>query len=347
MEFEVSERITPSNLRTIVVIGDTFCDIIAVNAQLIESWGTDTLAKEIRVFAGGSALNIAVHGASFSAQFNKQVNICFLSSTGADFQGQICRDALCIANLDSSKIVIDRNCRTGSCIVISGAEDRSFITDRGCIRDLSIGWFKEEDYISNCVGHLHVGGFYNCDKLKNEAVELFQSARALKKTTSLNPQHDAEGKWDGIKELCPHLTIFVANEAELIKVSKSPEGSPTLDQAKVLLDWGCTIVVVTRGSEGARAYRINDCCSEGVLNHGDVECHSQAAATVAVTDATGAGDAFTGGFLVEWIATADIPSSLRAGCIAGGAAVTQVGGSTCSSIALEESERNYPVESLT
>ena len=68
---------------------------------------------------------------------------------------------------------------------------------------------------------------------------------------------------------------------------------------------------------------------------------------MAVTDATGAGDAFTGGFLVEWIATADISSSLRAGCIAGGAAVTQIGGSACSSAALKQSEKNYSAESLT
>ena len=346
MMFGEPESILLLNPRTLVILGDTLCDIIAVNVQLIESWGTDTLAEKIRVIAGGSALNIAIHGANFSAQLDKQVDIRFLSCTGVDLQGQICRDALRHPNLDSSKINVNRNYRTGSCIVISGAEDRSFITDRGCVRDLSVSWFKEEDFFSSFVSHIHVGGFYNCDKLKSEVTELFQKARALNKTTSLNPQHDAEGKWEGIKELCPYLTIFIGNEAELEKVSKLSDGCPILAQAKVLLDWGCTIVVVTRGSKGADAYRKNGCTSRVAVNHGDVEFLTQAAATVVATDTTGAGDAFAGGFLVEWISTSDLSSSLRAGCVVGGAAVTQIGGSTFCSSALKQSQERYSSESL-
>ena len=46
-------------------------------------------------------------------------------------------------------------------------------------------------------------------------------------------------------------------------------------------------------------------------------------------DTTGAGDAFTGAFLVEWMTSHDISRALKAGCIAGSGSCTKIGGSTC------------------
>lgn len=43
-------------------------------------------------------------------------------------------------------------------------------------------------------------------------------------------------------------------------------------------------------------------------------------------DSTGAGDAFTGGFLAAWLAGADDATAAAAGCRSGAEAVTTVGG---------------------
>ena len=49
-------------------------------------------------------------------------------------------------------------------------------------------------------------------------------------------------------------------------------------------------------------------------------------------DTTGAGDAFIGTFLVEWVQSrGNIQRSLRAGCIGGALAVQMTGGSTTPS----------------
>jgi sugar/nucleoside kinase (ribokinase family) len=51
--------------------------------------------------------------------------------------------------------------------------------------------------------------------------------------------------------------------------------------------------------------------------------------TQRIIDTTGAGDAFIGGFLVEWIRSGrDMNSSLLAGCLSGACAVQLIGGST-------------------
>ena len=330
--------------KKLVVIGDTFCDIIALDVRLPSTWGTDTLTREIKVVAGGSALNITLHAANYSEFLGSEVTVHFFSSTGADFQGHVCRDSLQHPCLDATKVLIDENLRTGSCIVLSGVDDRSFVTDRGCIKDLSSSWFPRDSLLSSSMNHIHIGGFYNCDALQSEIPLLLREARELSMTTSLNPQYDATGKWEGIKELCPYLTFFIANEQELSAVTKVHEGSSIVMNATVLLNWGCEVVVVTLGSKGAILFRkqaVNGECEQSSQisdSIGDVNVSSiiQHAVKVEVVDTTGAGDAFTGGFIIDWIVNSNMSSALHAGCLAGSAAVMHVGGSKYSIDSLKQ-----------
>ena len=340
--------------KKLVIIGDVFCDIIALDVKLIDSWGTDTLAKEIKVVAGGSALNIALHGANYSALKNNAVAVNFFSSTGADLQGQICRDSLKHVNIDASKVIVDKDYRTGSCIVLSGSNDRSFITDRGCIKDLSVKWFDQNDLIQTGLNHLHIGGYYNCDTLRTEAYELLKNAREVGMTTSLNPQYDASEKWEGIQEICPYLTFFIANESELSCIAKVEESVPLHLKAKILLDWGCSFVVVTLGTLGAVIFHKKekneehsdalqdssvDTIATDCNNSNDgIDCNDDQDSNiisirhnsiqVEVVDTTGAGDAFTGGFLIDFLIDNNLSSALQAGCVSGAAAVMHTGGST-------------------
>ena len=192
--------------------------------------------------------------------------------------------------------------------------------------------------------HYHIGGFYNCTKLCHEVLPFFQKVCANDVTTSLNPQSDATGKYDLIDAVCPYLTFFIANEAELRLVSKLGEASTLSDQARVLLNWGCKAVIVTRGKLGVVAFFSDPSDFNDTLTahtEGGVCTIVQAAPVVdPVADTTGAGDAFAGAFLVEWCVSKDLRTSLRAGCKAGSAAVTLVGGSTTCRESLEIAERN-------
>ena len=336
--------------KKLVVIGDTFCDIIALDVRLPSIWGTDTLAREINVVAGGSALNIALHAANYSEFLGSAVTVNFFSGTGADFQGQVCRDSLQHSCLDASKVVVDKDLRTGSCIVLSGVNDRSFVTDRGCIKNLSSCWFPRDSLLSSSISHIHIGGFYNCDALQPEIPQLLREARELLMTTSLNPQYDATCKWEGIKELCPYLTFFIANEEELTAVAKGEEGSSLVTKATVLLNWGCNMVIVTLGSKGAILFHkqaVSSECDRSPLINGNIDdtnisCIMQDAVIVDVVDTTGAGDAFAGGFIIDWIVNSDMSSALHAGCLAGSAAVLHVGGSRYSIDSLKQVALCFP-----
>lgn len=76
---------------------------------------------------------------------------------------------------------------------------------------------------------------------------------------------------------------------------------------------GAQIVVATRGAQGAVAL------AGGVV-------HSQGIVPADVVDTLGAGDAFTAGFLVRFLATRDIPQALLAGVTAAAAACSYMGG---------------------
>jgi sugar/nucleoside kinase (ribokinase family) len=191
-------------MKEIIIIGDIYCDMIALGVKLPDAWGTDTLSKEIKVVAGGSALNITVHAANYSAHLNEIVKLHLLSCTGKDFQGQVCRDALDHRCIDRSRVIVNESVRTGSCIVLSGATDRSFITDRGCIKDLKIDWFNQKELFSTSTSHIHIGGFYNCDALQDDVCNLLMRAFEQNITTSLNPQYDATEKW-----VCIYLYLSI------------------------------------------------------------------------------------------------------------------------------------------
>jgi sugar/nucleoside kinase (ribokinase family) len=65
-----------------------------------------------------------------------------------------------------------------------------------------------------------------------------------------------------------------------------------------------------------------------------------------VIDTTGAGDAFVGGFLVEWLLSSrSLVRSLRSGCILGASVVSLLGGSATPSAELLRYTSSLPSSS--
>eukprot|EP01041_Mallomonas_annulata_P007582 gene7582-15542_t len=330
------------------IIGDIFCDIIVSDTQnKLPNWGEDTLAK-IECLPGGSSLNTAVHGANYSEYISREigpkVSISMFSATGQDNNSSIC-----ISIIEKyhayikNEIITTPDIRTGTCIVMTGSSGRCFLTDNGCVKDISLSWFDKNNLLSG--DHIHFGGFYNCNKLQSESIQFFQEAISMGRTTSVTPQYDATGAWKGILELCPYLTFFIGNssEAQSITVSQTAEKA-----ASTLLQAGCKHVVITKGDIGATLYtriqnKIENNVEDILIEEGldsEIDVHYIAytkpiTVTVNVVDTTGAGDAFAGGFLVQWLRSGCITDALRAGCMAGTASVTMLGGSTASISSLE------------
>lgn len=280
--------------RSFVIIGDIYCDIIATAITEMPKWGEDRRAQAISIMAGGSALNMTVHGAAFLKYRKDLITVSsppqselsslrlkLLSCTGNDLQGEICRNELNkYASVDTTGVVIRNDVSTGTCIVLSGPGDRSFVSHSACIGDtLSLDLFNNKTSNNNTAAptsleehirdmkHFHFAGFYNCTRLAAEILPFLKqinqgihssnhsiNSSYFGVTTSLNPQFDATGKYDHIQELCPYLTFFIANEYELRAVSKLSPESNLAEQAAVLLGWGCQAVVATLGKRGAISF---------------------------------------------------------------------------------------------
>ncbi|CAM9360243.1 unnamed protein product [Pylaiella littoralis] len=233
----------------------------------------------------------------------------------------------------------------GACVVLSGREDRSFVTHRGsaalfCREDINVSRLLESS-------HVHVAGFYNCPALWKDLPGLLAEAKARGASCSLGPQWDASEAWEGLEPLYPYLDVFMPNEDEALNISGCTD---VAEAASFFLDRGVGLVVVTKGGGGALAVSKRDTSggsgseSRGGRDGGLQKKWEQQCVPVEVVDTTGAGDAFGAGFLHVWKATGggngdvggagcgDVQAALRWGCALGTTVVTRVGASSKLSV---------------
>lgn len=163
----------------ITVLGDIFCDIIA-SVQHLPDWGKDMHAP-IRILPGGSGLNTVLHGANYAHMCNPNLDsngvfFRFFSATGCDAQGDICHKVLNYARNSpgtelppadlrehatetvsfacsspfcgiENHVVQRSDYPTATCMVLSGPEDRTFMSSRGCIEPMSLAWFDQDEIL--------------------------------------------------------------------------------------------------------------------------------------------------------------------------------------------------------
>ncbi|CAM9439872.1 unnamed protein product [Scytosiphon promiscuus] len=379
----------------ISVLGDTFVDIVCRPLEHLPTWGTDTVVSEpIRVMLGGSAANFAVHatnlgrataaatstttttsnpsggtptdqgsaaaegGVGGTPQQLGQQKCVLHTSVGSDDMGQFVRTKLDEHGVDWSQTRTREN--QGACVVLSGREDRSFITHRGstahfCREDIDVPRLLESQ-------HVHLAGFYNFPSLWKDLPGILAEAKAVGASCSLGPQWDASEEWGGLEPLYPYLDVFIPNEVEALNISGCDD---VLDAAAFFLDKGVGLVVITRGGDGALAVSKRRGGGGGAGGDGEgsgkdegesmveadgggggLHMWEQRCAPVEIVDTTGAGDAFSAGFLHTWKATGggsrgvgsgDIQVALRWGCALGTAVVTRVG--ACPRLSVEEDVR--------
>lgn len=148
--------------------------------------------------------------------------------------------------------------------------------------------------------HLHVGEL----RTLKEHPELVKYARDARLTISLDCGWDDELMADasGLAELISEVDIFLPNEMEAnqLKLLGIPESKAPL-------------TVVKCGTNGARAHLGTEIIQAGTW-------------AVDVIDATGAGDAFNGGFIFEWLRGSPVEQCLQTGNACGAAAVQGRGG---------------------
>lgn len=144
-------------------------------------------------------------------------------------------------------------------------------------------------------------GFYSCACLRTKLKPLLQKARENGITTSLDTNYDSSEKWDDLDELFPLIDVFLPNEVEAMKISRTESVDAAMAYFAQRID-GVTVIKI--GAGGAMAH-----CSK------TQQQWKQASFPTSVVDVTGAGDSFNSGFLSAWKTNdGDVGDALRWGC---------------------------------
>lgn len=284
-----------------VVVGDVVTDVVARLQEPLAP-GSDASAS-VAMGGGGSAANVAVWLAC------QHADVAFVGRTGDDAAGRARAEELRAAGV-RVHLTVDTGRPTGTVVVIVDPDgQRTMLPDRAASAHLSPVDLSPRLFTAGA--HLHLSGYTLLHAATRPAgQEALAMARAAGMSTSVDPSSaqplrsvgaDAFLAWTaGVDLVLPNL-----DEATVLT------GSSEVADAARALAIHYPEVVITLGADGAVH------CADGRLTH------VPARATDAV-DSTGAGDAFTAGYLAA--AAADPAQRLAAGHRLAARAVSRAGG---------------------
>lgn len=300
-------RTEPAGPGALLVVGDVVTDVVAVHPEPLAP-ATDTAAR-IRTLPGGAGANAACWAARTGA-----AEVRLLARVGTESAPWHER-ALLEAGV-RPRLVIDREEPTGTVVALVGKDaERTFLTDSGAALRLCPADWKPS--LLDGVAHLHLSGYlFFADSSRELALVALRAARVRGVPVSVDPA--SAGFLAGLGpqrflDAVAGADVLLPNEDEARLLAGLPEPAGVA-RAAAQLSRRIPLVVVTRGAAGAL-----------VAERGRITAEVTAEPAEAV-DSTGAGDAFTGGFLAARLAGADPAEAARAGCRAAALAVTRLGG---------------------
>ncbi len=289
--------------RHVLVVGDVIRDILVIPEGPIRR-GSDVNAS-IQIVPGGSGANQAKWLAHQGVEVTlaARVGAADLNTLEKEFSRAGVNPAL----------TGDRAFETGTLINISepGGE-RSFLTDRGANRNLSIDDISDE--VLAATDLLLLSGYlFFAESGRQTALDLIAWAQRVNVRTAVDAAsagYIADVGVSAFLKWTSGVDVLFANEEEAQLLS----GKAALDeQLTVLLDH-FPQVVIKQGADGATSAR-----------RGGASDHASAVVAECV-DSTGAGDAFAAGFLAAFLRGEDELACLTSGNLAASIAVGQLGG---------------------
>ncbi len=286
----------------LLVIGEAVTDIVARHTAALTP-DTDTPAR-IAVRPGGAGANAAAWAARCGT------DVTLLARVGAD-DAAWHREALLA---DGVRPVLRTDHQRPTAVVIALVDsraERTLVTDSGAA--VHLGPDDWDDRLLDGVRHLHLSGYPLFTAPGRRLAELaIARARQRGATVSVDPASTGFMARTGVAVLRgairgADLLLPNAAEARLLTGRLEPA-----DAARALAEDHHT-VVVTLGAQGALVVRR------------DAPTVSVPAVPGTAVDTTGAGDAFTGGFLAALLHGADPAAAAAAGCRTGAQAVATVG----------------------
>ncbi len=210
------------------------------------------------------------------------IPVRLLSAVGSDDQARFLLNVIRASGVDISYIRQESVPTAATVALVDSRANRKFFHRLGSHGEAFAEAVRFDHKLCDGMSHFHLAGIFVLPGLRAHAPDLLQRAHDAGLTTSLDTNWDPEGQWMRTLEPClPHVDLLFMNEDEARMITGY--STPALG-ANAILAHGVTACVLKLGSRGCVSYTAE----------GEIVCP---AFEVNVSDTTGAGDCFVGGFL--------------------------------------------------
>lgn len=288
----------------IVTVGQMVFDVVFKPVDRKPKPGECLVLDALDFHTGGCTLNTSVVLAKLG------VRIVLIGQIGNDMAGRYLAGECRRLGIGAAGIKVRNDLSTTTCVVMVASNgERCFFYRPGVTEKItldSIDWriIRETDYV-------HISGIMKLYSL--DIPSLLKRLRRMDKVISMDVDYDSEGRWSArIGPYLKYLDVFMPSldEARLITGRKTPE-----QIARSFIKSGVKTAVIKMGEKGS-FYMEAGGQGEYVKPF-----------KVKLVDATGAGDAFCGGFLAKFSKGAALRECCRWGNACGALTVTRMGAS--------------------
>jgi sugar/nucleoside kinase (ribokinase family) len=287
----------------LLVVGELNADVVVADPDPVPAFGqAERLVDGVRLTLGSSSAITACGAARLG------LRVAFVGVVGDDALGRFVLDALGARGVDASACRVTPGRATGASVILGNGIDRAILTALGTIADTRAS--DVPDALLARARHVHVGSPFLQPRLAADLPDLFGRAHAAGATTSLDPNWDPAGTWDGgFARAVLHADVVLPNEQEAMRLT----GAADAESAALALAGEDRVAVVKRGPSGAIA------AAGGAV-------HRAQARPVDPVDTTGAGDSFDAGFIAARLDGRSIDDALAYAVACGSLSTRAVGG---------------------
>jgi sugar/nucleoside kinase (ribokinase family) len=299
-----------------------------INPDLILSGDVEPAFGQVEKLVDAAALTIGSSSAIFACGAARLgLKVAFIGMCGDDIFGRFMLDEMSERGVEIGNVICIPGGSTGLSVILNrpfGAAqgDRAILTHPGLIPALRAEAVSDELLLQT--RHLHVASYFLQTALQPGLPRLFERARTLGLTTSLDTNYDPSEQWLGFDELLSLTNVFLPNETEACSLTRANN----VNLAATKLAEKVETLAIKLGADGAL----------GVRNRQKVRV---ASISVKVVDTVGAGDSFDAGFIYGYLQGWPLEKALRAATVCG-ALSTQKPGGTAAQATRDEVLRELP-----
>jgi ribokinase len=270
------------------------------DGQLVDEFvlGSKNEVEKVTYATGGGATNAAV---TFARQGQ---HAFYVGKIGDDVAGKSILDDLHHEEVDTTMVHTSKEFGTGfSCLLVSPNGERTILTYRGASTHYQL---TEKDFHGMTADWMYISSLEGNFELL-DTVLAYAGHHGIR--VAMNPGKKELDQPQRLRELLPKLTILSANKEEMQRVFNGDTIQGLAKEASKIVHY----VVVTDGPNGVAA-----CDGVTLVTGGMYE-------DVPVIDRTGAGDAFSSGFVSKIAAGAGLEEAVIFASANSTSVVTKIG----------------------